>query len=224
MPVTHATLKTKLGALLNDTDENVYSASLKTIAINMALDTIRNYFLQWGGKGVVQSTPVAVVAGTELYAISQNMMQIEKVVVTLDDGQFRQLTPIDFDEAEEYNGVISDNSQHPLYYYRQANEIGFKPKPVRSSTVTIFHSNWEEDLSADGDTLAMPSWVRVPVLFKAASIAASMKADLKAKQAFESDYGEAKQELEYQLHTWQKQRNQGVRQVDLWDTHLIFVE
>ncbi len=46
---TLATLRTKVGLLLSDPNNKIYSTDTLDMAINFALTLVRDHFAQWGG-------------------------------------------------------------------------------------------------------------------------------------------------------------------------------
>ena len=201
---TRLDLQTSASIILGDPGNLIYKAAQVQEAIHMAMHTIRDWFSQWPGFFLTQTTTVTVASGTELYALSEHVMQINKVETTNDDGDTIQLRPIDFGEADTYRPTVSNPSgrSHAQYYYRVGAQIGFIPSDALSNDVTVYHQSSVVDLAADGTTIDMPYWMRNMIVFKVCSYCCSITNDKESKDAFERDYFEIKQMKELQTHDW----------------------
>lgn len=218
--VTLATLKVHLGHMLGDPDETTYTAAKKLAALNLARDYVTQFFLQWPGKSIVSSTTLTMVSGTETYAIDKEVFHVEKVIVVDDDGNYIPIRPIPFGDTESFES--SSSTDYPLYWYRVGNTLGFKPKPTRADTVTVYYTKQANDLASDSDAITMPPWIRNLILFKAADYISGWGGDHQSKRAFASDFEEAKREAEVLLSNYQNQEppRSGMRQI--WEWHLPY--
>ena len=223
MPVTLLQLKTSLGILLNDPDEDVYTPDQKTQAINFSISYVQDWFDTWQQKPLVASFPIATVAGQELYALPEDFRHMEKVQTVDNAGNFIKVDPILFSRAEEFQRDIGEGEAFPAFYYIVGKEIGLIPNKALQTPITVFHTPAEIALTDDADEVEMPRWVGNMISFKAASYAASMNGDLRQKGAFEQDYKQIERAKELTIAQYQKQEGQLVIPTDgLWETHLIW--
>lgn len=214
--VTLATLKTSVGYRLDDEDFVLYSAGRVTHFLNRAIDHVQSRLNAWGGKALVASTDVSLVAGTTSYAIDDEIMQIEKVTVVRSDGSERALQPIPLNQAEVYQNtpLIGTNGWTPAVYTKQGNALRVWPTPQEAATMRVYYTAMKNDLSADADALTLPPWCRSLIEAHAAAFLCSTKGDRKVKEMLEADLARLEMEFEYQLAKWQNQEPEQVR--DRW--------
>lgn len=215
--VTLSTLRADVLSMLDDANSDIFSTALVDKMVNRSLTHCRHLISNWSARPFSAKDTVSLVADTREYAIDKEIRIIDKVTVLRTDGVTeRALTPVDFTDVERFDtGNSNSEDLQPTHYYRKANFIGFLPTPKAAKTAYVYSQKEPDDLSADGDTITAPPFLRNLITFKAASYCASAKGDRAAKGMFEADYQEEKVEVEYTLARWQQHETDKTR--PLWD-------
>lgn len=127
--------------------------------INDALYESRDIMVGKWADYYTKSTPQAVIAGTDTYALPADLYKLRKLWILISGTRYERLYPMDLDIAHQYTGETVSGSRH-RYMMLERNLV--LTMPAANETLKIWYIPQPTDLAADVDTLTFD----VPVELK----------------------------------------------------------
>lgn len=140
--------------------------------INEGLAELHETIVDKSDDHIVSSTTIAVVAGTDSYALPTDFFR-ERGVDILTGGSTYTLSPFMFRERNRLDSYLGDVQRRGglnYFYSIVGNNIRLIPEPSGSHTLTLWYIPEVAELSADGDeidTAYAIGWERYVVLYAA---------------------------------------------------------
>jgi len=177
-------LLTRLGRLLRDESQDIYTEALLTEALQLALDQLTIQLGHWEAVPWVVRTALTTTSGTALYDVgtppaAERIVRIEKATLLRDDVE-RPLQVVTFGQ-QFHDGLTSPGE--PQAVYLRANQLGVRPVPDATYTIYVYHASMGADIVGGTTTIIFPRSVRPLVMLEAGVIAASWVGDNRAAQA-----------------------------------------